>query len=123
MRIERREIVTCILLSFITCGIYGIIWFIKLTDDVRMASNDGSLPSGGTAFLYTLITCGIYGYFWAYKMGKGISNAKRERGLPSDDNSTLFVILQLFGLSIVVSCLVQSDLNAMSAMNGQPYPQ
>lgn len=49
--ISRKNIVTCILLSFITCGIYGIIWFISLTDDVRIASGDERL-SGGKAFLF-----------------------------------------------------------------------
>lgn len=30
-RIQRREIVTAIILSLVTCGIYGIYWFICLT--------------------------------------------------------------------------------------------
>ena len=53
-----------------TCGIYGIYWFIVLTDDARLASGDQQAPSGGIAFLLTLVTCGIYGIYWAYKMGK-----------------------------------------------------
>ena len=111
--IKERNIVVCILLSIVTCGIYGIVWFITMTDDAREVSGDESL-SGGMAFLLTLITCGIYGYFWAYKMGKAIAQAKVNRGLPADDNSTLYVVLQIFGLSIVSYCLIQNDLNHMA---------
>ena len=32
VNLPTRNIVTCILLSFITCGIYGIYWFIVMTD-------------------------------------------------------------------------------------------
>lgn len=31
--VKERNIVVCILLSIITCGIYAIYWFITLTDD------------------------------------------------------------------------------------------
>ena len=54
--IQKRNIVTCILLSLVTCGIYGIVWFINMTDDVAYLSEDPEM-SGGKAFLFTLITC------------------------------------------------------------------
>lgn len=73
--IKKRDIVTSIILSFVTCGIYAIIWFISLTDDVGQVSGDERL-SGGKCFLLTLITCGIYGYYWAYLMGKAMMQAK-----------------------------------------------
>lgn len=111
--IQRREIVTCILLSFITCGIYGIVWFINLTDDVAYLSEDQEF-SGAKAFLFTLITCGIYSFFWAYKLGKNIQIAQTKRNLPATDNSTLYIILNLFGLGIVTYCLAQNEVNNMA---------
>lgn len=111
----KKNIVTCILLSFVTCGIYAIIWFINLTDDARIVSGDTRL-SGATCFLLTLITCGIYGYYWAYLMGKAMMQAKANNGLPAEDNSILYLILQLFGLGIVNYCLIQNDLNTISDM-------
>ena len=112
--IRERNIVPSIILTIVTCGIYGIIWFISLTDDAKIASNDASMQSGGTAFLLTLITCGIYGYFWAYKMGKAINQARINRGLPEDDKSVLYIILQIFGLGIVNYALMQNDLNELA---------
>lgn len=66
--IQERNIAVSIILSFVTCGIYAIYWFISLTDDMGKLSNDSRL-SGGKCFLFTLITCGIYGIYWAYLMG------------------------------------------------------
>jgi len=111
--IKERNIVVCILLSIVTCGIYGIVWFITMTDDMRFVSGDQTL-SGGKAFLLTLITCGIYSYFWAYKMGKAGAAAKASRGMAADDNSVLYLVLQFFGLAIVNYCIIQNDLNSMA---------
>ena len=110
--VQKREIVTCILLTIITCGIYGIVWFINLTDDVAALSEDPEF-SGGKAFLFTLITCGIYSFFWAYKLGKNIQIAQAKHNLPANDNSTLYIILNVFGLSIVTYCLAQNEVNNM----------
>ena len=114
--IQKRNIVTCILLSLVTCGIYGIVWFINMTDDVAYLSEDPEM-SGGKAFLFTLITCGIYSFFWAYKMGKNVYRAQLKRNITASDNSVLYVILQVFGLGIVNYCLMQNDINNMIDVN------
>lgn len=116
--IKEKNIAICILLSIVTCGIYGIVWFVNMTDDMRYASGDQTL-SGGMAFLLTLVTCGIYGYYWAYKMGKASAMAKANRGLPAEDNSVLYLVLQIFGLAIVNYCLIQNDLNNMATTSTQ----
>ncbi len=116
--VQERDIVVCVLLSIVTCGIYGIIWFIQLTDDMKTVSGDNSL-SGGRDFLLTLITCGIYGYYWAYKMGKAEVVAKTNNNLPSNDNSILYLILQIVGLGIVNYCLMQNELNGFAKQNAQ----
>ena len=114
--VVKRNIAVCIVLSIVTCGIYGIYWFISLTDDVRTASGDTRL-SGGLAFLLSLVTCGLYGIYWAYLMGKAMVQAKSNNGLPADDNSILYLLLQIFGFGIINYCLIQSDLNAIAEKN------
>ena len=110
---KERNIAVSIGLTIVTCGIYGIYWFIVLTDEVKAAANDDSFSSGGVAFLLTLVTCGIYGIYWAYKVGELTSKAQADKGLEVKNNSVLYLILDLIGLSIVVYALVQSDLNKM----------
>lgn len=111
--INEKNIATCILLTIFTCGIYGIVWFITLTDDTSSANEDSSL-SGGMAFLLNLLTCGIYRIYWSYVMGKKIFEAKEKAGLHANDNSILYLILCLFQLDIVNYCLMQSDLNEIA---------
>lgn len=108
--VREKNIATCVILSIITCGIYGIVWFITLTDDAATASEDNKM-SGGIAFLLTIVTCGIYSFYWSYVMGKNLYEAKEKAGLRGSDNAILYLILNLFGLSIVNYCLMQSDLN------------
>ena len=117
--IKEKNLVTSIILTIVTCGIYGIIWFIELNDDAKAVSNDETMQSGGIAFLLTLVTCGIYGIYWAYKMGKAINQAKINRGMPEDDKSILYLILQILGLGIVNYALMQNDLNEMAKSTAQ----
>ena len=42
-----RSIVVSILLSIVTCGIYGIYWFVKLNDELNEAAGKQNDPSGG----------------------------------------------------------------------------
>ncbi len=111
---KERNIALCIIWSIASCGIYGIYWFIVLTDEAKIASKDESAPSGGLSFVLTLVSCGLYGLYWAYKMGKTLAKAKSNVGLSADDNSVLYLILQLFGLSIIGYALMQNDLNEIT---------
>lgn len=72
--IKERNIVLCILLSIITCGIYGIYWFCTLTDDTARANDDPDF-SGIKSLIFTIITCGIYGLYWNYKVAKEVYEA------------------------------------------------
>ncbi len=110
-----RNIASSIVLTIFTCGIYGIFWFISLTDDIRNASEDSTMPSGGIAFLLTLVTCGIYGIYWAYRMGKGLMAAHERMGdSVIADNSILYLILQIFGFGIINYAIMQNDLNSLA---------
>ena len=107
---KQRNIALCIVLSVITCGIYGIYWFICVTDDTNQVS-DRYTTSGAMAFVLSLITCGIYGIYWAYKMGECLDDARMTHGEPSGSLAIIFLILNLFSLSIITLALAQNELN------------
>lgn len=111
--VKNRNIVLQIVLTIVTCGLYGFYWFITLTDDAARKADDPKL-NGVTALLLTIVTCGIYGYYWYYKMGKTLKAAGEKNGVAIDDNSVLYIILGVFGLGIVAWCLMQADLNKMA---------
>lgn len=108
---KQRNIVVAIILTILTCGIYGIYWFIKMTDEINALRGEPGATSGIKAFLFTLLTCGIYSFYWNYKMGKKIYEIELMNNKPASDNSILYLILALLGLSIVNWCLIQDELN------------
>lgn len=110
--IQQRNVALAIIFSLITCGIYGIYWFIVMTNEVGKLSNDHSF-TGGKHFLLSIVTCGIWSYIWSYQIGKHVAEAQRQRGMIASDNSVLYLILTFFGLGIVTYALVQSDVNKM----------
>lgn len=113
--ITQRNIGLCILLSIVTCGIYGIVWFINLVDDLNTAAGETSATSGIMVFVLGLVTCGIYTLYWMYKAGELTNKAKAAYGLPTDNTTgILYLVLSLFGLGIVSYCLIQNDLNKMA---------
>ena len=87
--IKERSIVLYIILSIITCGIFGLYWFVCITEDTNAAA-DVAGTSGGLALLFTIITCGIYGFYWAYKCGEKLDIAKEKRGMPVTEESFIF---------------------------------
>ena len=113
--IRNRSIVTCILLTIVTCGIYGLIWLAGMVDDLNAASGEANGTSGVTVVLLSIVTCRIYELFWMYKAGGQVNRAKAARGMAQDSNtSILYLLLSIFGLSIVSYCLIQNELNQMA---------
>lgn len=111
--IQKREVAVAIILSIITCGIYGIYWFIKLNDEINALDNDTTATTGGMAFLFTLITCGIYELFWMYKMGDKLDSLSVQKGYAQSSRGILYLILAIFGLGIVSYALMQDTINKL----------
>ena len=105
---KNRNIAVAVILSFITCGLYAIYWFICLTNDSNQMSDTDKTASGGIAFILSFITCGIYGLYWAYKLGQKVG-----------DSGILYLLLHFFGLGLIAYCLAQSKINNYVMQNQQ----
>ena len=53
--VEQRNVALCVILTIVTCGIYGIYWFICLVNDLNYATGDVQSPSGGIVFLLDIV--------------------------------------------------------------------
>lgn len=111
MGVTKRNIAAAIILSIVTCGIYGLYWLVCLADDVNKATGTTDGTSGGMVLVLSIITCGIYGLYWAYKTGEKIDDLRVQRGLSSGSRGLVFLLLNFFGLSIITFALIQSELN------------
>ena len=105
-----RNVGLCIVLSIVTCGIYGLYWLYCLNEDVcEVTERPGT--SGGLVLLFTILTCGIYGLYWYYKMGDKLDRARQEQGVPPGSLAVLYLVLGIFGLGIVSLALMQNEVN------------
>lgn len=108
MVIEKREIVKCVLLSIITCGIYGIYWGVKLGKDavhVKDMNDDGLLE------VLLIIFLPFVGFYLAEKK---FNDGCQAKGIPHTDNSIIYLVLGIFGLAVVDYILMQNDLNKLA---------
>ena len=108
MAIKERNIVACILLSLITCGIYGIYWVIMLAREAVSVKD----PSDSALLeIVLMLFVPFVGIFLSeQKFAEGCA----ERGIAHTDNSILYLILGLVGLGIVGLCMLQIDLNKLA---------
>jgi amino acid transporter len=110
--VKNRNIILCLIFSFITCGIYAIYWYVCLANDANTVSGTQD-TSGGMVLLLTIITCGIYGLYWAFKCGEKIDTAKRNRGIGASNGGILYLLLYILG-GIIAFALIQHEINRLA---------
>lgn len=95
-----RSLLSYILLSIVTCGIYSYYFIYKLAQDVNICCDgDGETTSGLAAFiLLSIVTCGIYSWIWLYKLGNRLSQNAPRYGLSFPENGTTVLMWQIFGV-------------------------
>ena len=99
---DDRGLASYIILSIITCGIYGYYFIYKMAHDVNVACDgDGENTSGLVAFiLLSMITCGIYAWYWYYKLGNRLANNAGRYGISIQENGTTVLMWCIFGALI-----------------------
>ena len=76
MSIQRKSIGLCIVLSIVTCGIYGLYWLYCMAEDVNLVTARPNGPSGGLVLLLSIVTCNIYALYWFYRAGDDLDRQR-----------------------------------------------
>jgi hypothetical protein len=107
------NIVTDIIFTVLTCGIYGLFWQNRLFKTANTLIDQQRFNFWPWFFL-TLLTCGIYNIYIQYVFGKTLSDALiAEGGKPNDSLPILALLLTIFGLGIVVMAIEQNEINTL----------
>ena len=109
---ERREPVTVILLTIVTCGIYAIWWYYTMATEIKNSLGREEL-NPGMDLLLMFVTCGIWGIIaFYYKYPKLMVEMQQRVGMPVNDISTMTLIFA-FVFSPVSIFMIQDQLNTI----------
>jgi len=115
-----------VILTLITCGIYGLVLVYKIGSDLRR-NLGGDYPKAGLDIFLSLITCGVWGVYLCYRYPTLINDIKQRAGMPKSDLPIISVLLAIFSygfplLWIVSVGLMQNELNKIwRALRAQGY--
>ena len=96
----RRPVAAVVILTLITFGIYGIVWFVKTKDEMNARGAD--IPS---AWLLIVPIANIY-WMWQWSGGvEKVTNGKQTQTVAF----ILVFVLSLIGMAIVQATFNETD--------------
>ena len=125
MQIEKRDVALSVILTFITCGLYGLYWMYKLTEEIHALSGKPRTPDGGTVVLYTILTCSFYFYYWLYKIGGELVDLRRENGLPPDSvsNKTYMIVTVVMTVVYIIFTMLNYTFQFIVSATADAAPR
>lgn len=126
--VKKRSFWKLILLSVVTLGIYGLVFWFKWVKDINKMGEGCSYKSPNyiVVILLSLITCGIYGYVWYYKVGNLVAEEGSKYGVSLQENGTTVLLWMLFGALlcgigpfIAMNILIKNTNAVAEAYNAQ----
>lgn len=116
---EIRSPVTVLLLSLVTCGIYGIIWFYKVSQEINdYTRSELTSPT----FAIVGIFCFVFTYINAYKIDEALYLIDSTEGRRPEKRFLLWILLSfLAGIgALMMIYQVQESLNRIWQANLPP---
>ncbi|MBR5596184.1 MAG: DUF4234 domain-containing protein [Lachnospiraceae bacterium] len=94
-----RGLLGYILLSILTCGIYGYYFIYSVAKDVNVACEGDGVKTGGLAkfIILSILTCGIYSLIWQYSLANRLASNATRYGLNFQENGTSVLLWYIFG--------------------------
>ncbi|MGL5979050.1 MAG: DUF4234 domain-containing protein [Erysipelotrichaceae bacterium] len=108
-QVQKRNIITLIILSLLTCGIYTLYLFYKQAEEINQMGD--YQDNAALELLFTIVTCGVYAIYWHYKYAKRVLEIQQNKGMRGNDLSIINIVLSVFGLWIVANAILQSEMN------------
>ncbi|TAH64788.1 MAG: DUF4234 domain-containing protein [Anaerolineaceae bacterium] len=127
--IKHRSLLTLILLSIITLGIYNIIFWYSYSDDMnRICQGDGKVTNNYIiVLLLSFITCGIYYWIWMYGLGNRLNENAPRYGTSFQENGSTILLWMIVGSllcgigSFVAIYILIKNMNELGDRYNQTY--
>ena len=99
--IKKKDFVTVLLLTIVTCGIYGYYYYYVMTRDInKMVGNDGKGTEPAMVVLLSIVTAGFYDIYWYYNNGNRIQRTAQVNGVPCEENGNTYLLWYLVGMLV-----------------------
>jgi len=109
-----RDVVKYILLSIVTCGLWGMVWVYQVGTDIATLRGDDK-PSVVLDLVLTFVSCGLWGFVCAYRWPEYLNEELGRRGRSVDSNlPAMSLLMAFFGLHVVGLVLMQESLNKLA---------
>lgn len=125
-----RGVLKYILFTLLTCGIYGIVFWSSVGEDMNYIASrrDGrkTMHYCLLSFVIAPITCGIGVLVWNHKLAERIGEEARVRGIDTDFDAVTFWLWGVLGIFILVGpyvyvhklCNVMNEICTSYNQNG-----
>jgi hypothetical protein len=120
--ITERGIAKELVLTMVTCGLYGMYWFYVTDDELARASGDPEI-SATKDLLLTFVTCGVWAIYCYYRNAKKCHELSTRYGLNRQDQSTTVVLTMALGVGFIGWYLLQVEYNALAAAGRGQAPR
>lgn len=99
---KTRSPVVVILLSIVTCGIYGLFWYYTIMQDINLTLAEERLSPG--LLLFLAIICPPVAWYILYKVDEGLAEVCAEEQINYKSNFILWLLLSfVIGVGIFVA--------------------
>lgn len=107
----RRSVLMDMLLTLVTCGIYGLYWQYRLMKGLNALLGEQK-HNFLKWLLLTTITCGIWHIYVLFVMSQDMNNLQGEHSIPpTRDLPVISLILSIVGFPIAVEAILQHLMN------------
>ena len=118
-----RNLITFILLTIVTFGIYAIVVYSKISTEINTVASryDGkkTMHFCLVAFVFSWLTLGIVPIVWQHKISARIGDEAKRRGVYDQFGASTFWLWGVLGALIVVGPFIYTHrlLKAMNLIN------
>ena len=111
--LKNRSIASVIILTIVTCGIYGLYWVYDTMHGLELTSGKESGVNAMACLLLCIFVAPVGYILFGLGANEQLNMIKEQRGIPTEDNQVMYMILGFF-LPIVLIPLVQDEINKLT---------
>ena len=101
---KTRSGVLVVILTIITCGLYGLYWYYVVMEDMNKAMNRQYMSS--VLLLILAIICFPFAWYILYKVDQGMVEVCTQEGVLYKENFILWLLLTLvLGVGVIVAMI------------------